>query len=481
MFFEEKIHPTIGQSLRYNAGSFRDPSGFVFSRDGVLYRQVNPCYQQAYDRLMNSGLYDELVSRSLLVAHEEVGLELAAEAPAYKVIHPERVEFISYPYEWCFSQLKEAAIATLSIQAEALRFDMTLKDCSAYNIQFFHGRATLIDTLSFEPYEEGSPWKAYRQFCEHFLAPLALMSKTDVRLGQLLRLYPDGIPLGLTIRLLPWRARLSIGLLVHLFFHVKSQRHYATRVIAARELPRTFHRRAFLGLLESLRTTVNNLHWQPEYTGWVSYYASGESYTLEAFEHKKEIVAAFLSRLAVKSVWDLGANIGVFSNLARSIGAQVIAFDMDPAVVETHYRSVRHRAEQGILPIVVNFANPSPGLGWAHQERLSFAQRGNADAVLALGLIHHLAITNNVPLPRVAEFFHSLGRALIVEFVPKEDPQVQGLLQTRRDIFTHYTEHHFVAAFEKYFLVEAVESIRGSARRLYCMRRRDQDDSPSRL
>jgi hypothetical protein len=171
----------IGEQV---GGSFRDPSGFVFVRGGRVLRQVNRRYQQHYDQLMRSGLYDALTSQGLLVSHEELGPAAAAAPDAYQVLAPERIAVISYPYEWCFSQLREAALTTLRIQKIAFEHGMMLKDASAYNIQFQGSRAVFIDTLSFEKYEEGAPWIGYRQFCQHFLAPLALIAHVDERLAS---------------------------------------------------------------------------------------------------------------------------------------------------------------------------------------------------------------------------------------------------------------------------------------------------------
>ncbi len=184
---------------------------------------------------MSSGLYEELTGARLLIPHEE--LEAAAWDPivAYKVIRPESIEWISYPYEWTFSQYQDAALLTLEIQRRALRRGMTLKDCSAYNVQFHRGRPIFIDTLSFEVYREGSPWVGYRQFCEHFLAPLALMSLLDHRLNQLCRTNIDGIPLDLAVRLLPSRSRFRWGLLLHLHLHAGLQRSHADRATPRQE------------------------------------------------------------------------------------------------------------------------------------------------------------------------------------------------------------------------------------------------------
>ena len=213
-------------AIRHPA-SFRDRSGFVFQHDGCILRQVNHCYRPHYDQLLASGLYDELVGANLIVPHNEASGDLSFDSQAYKVLRPAQLAFVSYLYEWSFSQLRDAALATLEIERRALAKGMTLKDASAYNIQLHEARPKLIDTLSFERYEEGRPWIAYRQFCQHFLAPLALMSRVDVRLGQLLRIHLDGIPLDLASRLLPWRSRFNLSLGLHIHAHARSQRRHA--------------------------------------------------------------------------------------------------------------------------------------------------------------------------------------------------------------------------------------------------------------
>ncbi len=227
---------------KHNA-SFRDPSGFLFSHEGVLYRQVNQAYAADFSRLMDSGLYDKLIKAGLLIPHFESDIKPPQPELAYKVIRPEGVPFISYPYEWSFGELKDAALATLSIQKRALKMGMTLKDASAYNIQFHQGRPVLIDTLSFEIYKEGEPWVAYRQFCQHFLAPLALMAYRDIRLSQLMRVYIDGIPLDLASELLPMRTRFNLGLATHIHLHASAQKRYAdTAVSEARRKPQNDQR-----------------------------------------------------------------------------------------------------------------------------------------------------------------------------------------------------------------------------------------------
>jgi ribosomal protein L11 methylase PrmA len=453
------------------AGSFRDPSGFLFQSDGTLHRQVDESYRESWDVLIGSGLYRQLVDDGLLVAHEEVSTDLAPAPGAYRVIRPERIPFVSYPYEWSFSQLQDAALATLRIQQRALEREMTLKDASAYNIQFRGGRPILIDTLSFEPYREGAPWIAYRQFCQHFLAPLALMAFCDVRLSQLFRVYIDGVPLDLASALLPRRTRLRFGLLTHVHMHAKSQTRHADAARAGAKQSVSVSRTGMLGLIDSLAGTVRKLAWRPGGTEWGDYYQD-TNYTSGSADHKTELVRKLAASVTPKTVWDLGANTGVFSRLAVEAGAEVAAWDVDPAAVEKNYLRLRQEGGGRLLPLLLDLTNPSPGLGWANEERMSLAERGPVDLVMALALIHHLAISNNVPLDRVADFLAPLAPHLVIEFVPKEDSQVQRLLASRADIFPNYTQAGFERAFARRYDVVESHPVRESVRTLYLFRRK---------
>lgn len=451
------------------SASFRDPSGFLFSVNGVLYRQVNRKYENEYARLMESGLYEKLVKAGLLIPHVEADQAPAESGAALKVIQPERVPFISYPYEWSFGQLKEAALTTLSIQRRALKLGMSLKDASAYNIQFLRGKATLIDTLSFEIYKEGQPWVAYRQFCQHFLAPLAMMALKDIRLNQLLRVYIDGVPLDLASELLPWKTRFNFGLLTHIHLHAGAQKRYAgVASEAAKPRVGSMSLQAMTGLIESLESTIKKLEWKPGGTEWGNYYDI-TNYSDAAFEHKKKLVGEWTKRLQPRLVWDLGANNGVFSRVVSEKDTPVISFDIDPTAVEQNYRQVKAEKNERLLPLLLDLTNPSPSIGWANRERDSFSERGPVDQVLALAVIHHLAISNNVPLPQLADFFAGTGKWLIIEFVPKADSQVRKLLASREDIFPHYTREGFETAFKSRFKIHEAVNVNESERTLYLM------------
>ena len=456
-------------SERVLASSFRDPSGFLFVSEEILYRQVNKVYQDHYCHLIESGLYNSLIQDSLLIPHQEVLDESSSNADAYKILKPESIPFISYPYEWCFSQLKQAALVTLEIQRRALDHGMILKDASAYNVQYHLGRPVLIDSLSFERYSNGRPWVAYRQFCQHFLAPLVLMSYCDIRLNQLMKVYLDGIPLDLASSLLPWSSFLRFGVLSHIHLHAKSQQRFSSAKIPSTS--GSVNNNAMLGLIDSLESTIDRLQYKNQESTWSSYY-DDNSYSDEDMTEKVVLVGHVLDEVQPKTMWDLGANTGRFSQLAAEKGIKTISFEGDPVSSEKHYLTCVERKEKNIVPLIMDLANPSSGIGWAHQERPSLVARGPVDVVLALALIHHLAIANNIPFEKIAEFLSSLCETLIIEFVPKDDSQVKRLLSSREDIFHDYTQSLFERAFERFFRIGQFIAIGDSQRILYIMHRK---------
>ncbi len=363
--------PSASETAAISA-SFRDPSGVVFLHRGQVHRQVNYAYRPHFDKLVDSGLLDELIESSSLIQHREVP-STNGSASAYKVLLPEQLPFVSYPSEWCFSQLQDAALLTLDVQAKALARGMSLKDASAYNIQFLRGKPILIDTLSFETYQEGTPWVAYRQFCQHFLAPLSLMAKRDVRLGQLFRVFIDGVPLDLASSLLPKSSWLRPSTAMHLHLHAVAQRRYAGSSNAGKPAtPKTISKRSLVALIESLHGAIKSLRWTAAGTEWADYY-SDTNYTDDAAADKRRLVSAFHDRVAPRTLWDLGANTGRFSRLASQRRIFTVAFDIDAAAVEKNYRDMVSSGNTHELPLVLDLTNPSPAFGWAGHERLSLA------------------------------------------------------------------------------------------------------------
>ena len=446
--------------------SFRDPSGFLFTFEGSLYRQINKSYQNEFDKMIDSGLYQKLVEKELLIPHEEVNVESSQPEKCYKTIKPKLIDFISYPYEWSFSQLKDAALTTLEIQKIAMDYGLTLKDSSAYNIQFVNGKPIFIDTLSFEIYQEGQFWNPYKQFCQHFLAPLALMNHRDIRLNQLLKIYIDGIPLDLTSKLLPGKTKTMFSLLAHIHTHSKKQKDYEGKQEDVKK--RKLSKNSFVGVIESLHSAIKKQKISLEKTEWGNYY-SDTNYSEIAMNDKKTIILNLIEKISPKNVWDIGGNVGIFSRISSDKEIFTVCFDIDPVAIEKNYLECKEKNENYLLPLLMDLTNPSPDIGWQNMERDSFLTRGPADLVFALALIHHLAISNNVPFELISEFFSRNCRNLIIEFVPKTDTQVKRLLSTREDVFLDYDYEHFEKEFEKLFIIIEKKEVKDSERVIYYM------------
>jgi hypothetical protein len=462
-----------------STASFRDPAGFVFLDGGVVKRAVTVHGEADYRRFMSSGLYQRLVGESLLVAHEENDVAIRRSPEVATVLVPEQIPVISYPYEWCFGQLRDAALLTLRLEAHALEHGMTLKDASAFNVQFRGSQPIFIDTLSFEP-NDGGPWPAYNQFCRHFVAPLALMSYLGPNFSQCWKPSLDGFPLDCASALLPWHTYLRFGLLVHIHLHARSQRRYSRCAPPELETPspRAPGADRKPALVESLRATIEGLRVSGKATEWSDYYGHTSHYGGESEARKKEIVGRMIDRVRPALVYDLGGNTGEYGRLATGRGAACVCFDIDPQCVQSNYERSKAAGDQHMLPLVMDLTNPTPPLGFHLRERLSLLERDRADLLLALAIIHHLRITGNVPFLRIASFLADLGEQLVVEYVPKHDVMAQSLLRSRKDTFFDYEEDHFLRAFQEHFVMEESVPIPASGRTIYLFRRRI--DAPGR-
>lgn len=451
-------------SFTPSPSSFRDPSGFMFGKDGVLYRQVNISFRDHFGKFIDSGLYEHLVKQELLVPHNEIKQNLTGSSDWHTTLQPEKIPFISYPYEWSFSMLKDAALLTLDLAKKAIEYGMLLKDATPFNIQFHRGRPVFIDSLSFEIYEESSPWIAYRQFCECFLSPLLLANYLKQPVHPWMLSYPEGIPLQLTASILPSRTRFSLHTYLHIHLHARAKAGKTAKKATG------FTRKKLLDILTSLEILVNKCVPPVRQTAWSSYYeeAGQRDQYLTA---KKDIIKNWLEKINAGSAADLGANTGMFSELIANKNTRCISSDADPFCIDEMYRQVRKNNEQNIHPLVIDLANPSPAIGLNNRERSSFIERiSGTELVMALALIHHLAIGKNIPFSLLAEFFSGItGKWLLVEFVPKSDEKVKLLLSGRKDIFGSYQEANFEEAFLAYFRVLEKENVAGSGRTLYLM------------
>ena len=454
------------------AGSFRDPSGAVYDVDGRILRTVNECAVSDYEFVRDLGLLDELAAVGWIVEAKEVDAAAVAfsNTRARYVLEHRRIPFISYPYEWSFSALKAAALLHLDLHLKVLEQDVTLSDASAYNIQFLGPRPVFIDTLSLRRYREGEFWIGHRQFCEQFLNPLLLRALVGIAHNAWYRGSLEGITTSDLARIVPLRRKLSWNIITQVLLQAALQKAAISKpnkdfgkAIGRRHLPRP----AFSRLLKQLRGWIENL--KPAELGktvWADYEHT-HTYTSDEEMAKRSFVAEFINQTKPRMVWDLGCNTGEYSVVALKAGVDhVIGFDTDQSVLETAF--IRAQAQRfDFLPLFVDAANPSPSQGWNQNERKGLCERAQADAIIALAFEHHLAIGRNIPLDRLVDWLVGLAPGDIIEFVTKDDPTVQKMLQLREDIFSIYTTETFVAALNRRARIVKTLNVSNTGRQLF--------------
>jgi ribosomal protein L11 methylase PrmA len=460
------------KTTRPEPGSFRDWDGRVFASDGRILRALSAQGLADWEALVSSGLMDgeELVETRLAGDDDLESLREADPAGAWEAaLSHERLPFVSYPYEWTFSMLQDAALLQLRLTSKALEAGLTLKDASPYNVQWRGSRPVFIDIGSFERSRPGEPWLGYRQFCMLYLYPLLLEAYRGVSFHSWLRGAIDGISPQDFRRLFSRRDALRRGMLRHVFLHASLERRYESRDANVREELSDAgfdsrlveaNVRQMAKLVESLRSRVGDSSW--------SGYRSTCSYSDRDAAEKDELVRRVVGRARRRMTWDLGCNDGRFARIAAEGADFTIAVDSDPVVVDGFYRSLRSSETDSILPLVVDLTNPSPAVGWRNAERSTLLERGAPDLVLCLALVHHLSISSNVPLREVVSWLRSFDCEVVVEFPDRDDPMVSVLLaQKRADAHPDYRRETFEALLEATFDVVESRELASGTRTLY--------------
>jgi SAM-dependent methyltransferase len=460
--------PTVDQ------GSFRDRESRVFVQDGRVLRGLTPIGLAEWERLAGSDFFGSLaasghVPRTSRV--DDIDLDgLRAVSPRIvAVLEHERLPFVSYPYEWCFSMLRDAALLTLDVLAGALAEGVTLKDASAYNVQWRGSQPVFIDIGSFEAWRAGEPWVGYLQFCQHFLYPLMLEAYRGAPFQPWLRGSLDGIRSREMAALLSLRDRFRRGVLAHVLLQARFSRRAGSEHSLRRDIAESgFRKGMILRNVASLRSTIAAMHSPLERSDW-SEYSETHSYSAADYEAKQRFVEDALRQCAPRSVWDLGCNTGEFSLRAATVADHVLAIDGDPVAVDRLYRRLRGLNTK-ILPLVVRLTDPSPGLGWRGRERAPLDRRGSPDLVLALAVVHHLVLTENVPVAEVVDWLADLDAALVIEFVSKNDPMVQRLLRDKVDNYDDWERSAFEAVLASRFSIAERHELDSGTRFLYLAR-----------
>lgn len=450
--------------------SFRDPSGYVFFDGEILRRAINPIYFPQYKKLKESGFFKTLISNELLIPHEETSV-----LDEKIIITPEVIPFITNPYEWSFDMYKHAALHTLKIHKYALSKGFILKDASAYNITFHKGKPIFIDTLSFDFYEEGTPWRAYKQFITHFFGPLVLAKFHGTEILKMMQTHIDGIPVNLIASLLPKRTKFSSVLYTNIHLLAKMESKHNEDYKAETKIAK-LSKKAQENIIESLFDYIRKLELN-EKSEWGDYY-SKTNYEQAAFEGKKNLITEWILPLSPKKLIDVGGNDGTFARTVIENVPHIIVTDIDSNAVNHNYQQIQKNKEVTVLPFVCDVLQPAPGIGFNNTERNSLIERLQEyapDVTMALALIHHITLSGNVPFEKSAEFFSFFSKKLIIEFPKRDDSWAESLLVRKREFINHfdfYNETEFEKGYGKYFTIQKKQILEGTKRILYLLERK---------
>jgi hypothetical protein len=451
-----------------HSSSFRDPSGYIFIDEGIVKRCILPVYFKQYQALKEANIFETLSKANILIKHSEV-----SSSTTEIVIEPEQIPFITYPYEWSFNQYKEAALLTLKLQKYCLEHDFSLKDATAFNVTFHKGKAVFIDTLSFDFYENNSPWRAYKQFITHFLGPLVLAHFHGAQSLKLISNFIDGIPIKMLASLLPFKTKFNPVLYsnIHLLakFEDKHNEDYKGEVKQTK-----LSKKAQLNMITSLYDYIKKLSLK-EHSEWGNYYDK-TNYTDTAFTEKANIINTWIGTLKPKSIIDIGGNDGTFVRQINHDFELALVCDIDNNAVDVNHKTLKSNKEKNMLPFVLDVLNPSPAIGFENKERQSFLDRLTKfapETTLALAVIHHMTLSGNVPFEMSAHFFASYSEHLIIEFPKREDSWVQRLLNTKGEFKSHfdfYTIENFETSYLTYFSIIDKQPIESSERVMYFLK-----------
>jgi SAM-dependent methyltransferase len=460
-----------GDALEREAGSYRDRNGTVFYRGGRVYRTLSERALANWQRLYEQPFFERHRMSGAIVDTRTAVVDGLPRAAA--ILEHARIPFVSYPYEWTFGMLKDAALLQLELLRDALAADMILKDSTPYNIQWNGTRPVFIDIPSFEPLQKGQPWVGYRQFCELFLYPLMLKAYKGIDYRPWLRGRIDGIPADEMHRLMSSRDLMRPGVLLHVAAQSALQRRYSggrDGNVRGALADAGFDKRIIEANVAKLSSLVARLAPKAGKSEW-SEYDRTHSYDSAEFERKAEFVRRAAATRRWQLVWDLGCNTGTFSRMVAEHADHVVAMDGDWRAIESLYqREKGDGSSRSILPLVVNLADASPNQGWLGCERKGLAERGTPQLTLCLALIHHVVISANIPLEEFIGWLADLGTAIVIEFVGREDEMVRTLLANREDQYEDYDPATFRALLENRFDIVANETLKGGKRHIYFAR-----------
>ena len=465
--------------INWDPGSFRDPASKVYelatsdnSKKRILRGLSNDSLNH-YRKLSKQQFFSIFFEKRQVIDTKEISLNdvdltLANEWAGF--VEHEQIPFISYPYEWTFSMLKDAALLQLDLLEVSLENGWTLKDATPYNIQWQGTHPIFIDTPSFEPWVDGEPWVGYRQFCSMFLTPLLLKTHLDIDYIHLLKSSLDGIPPTEAVKFFHGLRLLKRGVLSHIYFPAKVEnailKNERDDAKAKNRHSQKHSKAMIIGLIQSLKILVNKLEFNIGHTDW-SKYDTTHSYEDYDLNLKKAFVEKHASSNLRNHIWDIGCNTGTFSRICSKHCNQVISVDGDFAAIERLYLAEKKNSDSNILPLVIDMANFSPPQGFASKERKGFDMRGNPDLIVCLALIHHMRISSNIPNLVFIRYLRSLESEVIIEFVDRHDEMVEKLLTNKKEPYIDYNRDQFISEIEECFIIQDRQLLKNGKRELF--------------
>lgn len=463
------------------AGSFRDRDGRIYRFEGRIIRGMSERALQEFEKLQATRFYSKFLDagslvNSWLLTDDQVPFPAEVKTAWSGFVEHQPIPVVSYPYEWTFGMLRDAALLQLDLVEAAIKEGMTLKDATPYNIQFVSGRPVFIDIPSFETLPAGSPWSGYRQFCEMFLFPLMLQAYKGIDFQPMLRSSIDGVGIQTATRLFGFWDRFRSGVLTHVWLQAKLDSRYGSTSKNVRSDLKSagFNKELILANVRKMRKLVTKLSWQGDGSEWGSY-DSFHNYSESDHLLKEEFIEECVDLSHAKLVWDIGCNTGQFAKIAAGRADNVIAMDLDHFAVERLYREIRSEKLEGILTLVQNIADPSPNWGWRNSERTELVTRARPDLVLCLALIHHVVISANVPLEEFVAWLAGITDQLVIEYVSRSDDKVEALLRNKDDTYSDYSREGLEKALQKHFKILRQQSLESGNRFLYWCSKSDQN------
>jgi len=467
--------------LNKDSGSFRDPANSVYQlidETGKvrIIRGLREDALKNYKELITQEFYSDLSREGALVETKEISTKDFDKPSEYKwagYVEHEAISFISYPYEWPFSMLKDAALLHLDLMERSLESGWTLKDATPYNIQWKNLKPIFIDIPSFEPWIKGEPWVGYRQFCSMFLAPLLLKSHLNIDYVDILRSSLDGISPTESIKLFQGLNKFKKGVISHIYFPSKVENSILNRerddAYAKKRKAPSHSKAMIIGLVQSLRRLINRLNYKIGHSDW-SQYDITHSYDDSDFNLKKKFIEKYASSRFRDQIWDIGCNTGTFSDICSQHCNQVVSIDSDFVAIEKLFLSQKEKTSSNILPIVMNLANTSPSQGFASKERKSFEERGKPELIICLALIHHMRISSNIPNIEFLKYLRSFDAEIIIEFVDRHDEMVKKLLTNKKEDYPDYNKQDFLREVQKYFEIKDRQSLKNDDREIFFLK-----------